>query len=73
MEASSAGGLIEPLSRRELEVLHCIANGLSNGETARQLVIETSTVKRHINSIFAKLGVENRVQALNKAKAFGLL
>jgi LuxR family maltose regulon positive regulatory protein len=65
--------LIEPLSRRELEVLCCMAEGLSNSETARRLVIETSTVKRHINSIFAKLGVNNRVQALNKAKESGLL
>jgi LuxR family maltose regulon positive regulatory protein len=65
--------IIEPLSRRELEVLRCMAAGLSNNETAHQLVIEISTVKRHINNIFAKLGVENRVQALNKAKEFDLL
>jgi len=69
----SSAPLIEPLSRRELEVLHCMAEGLSNKETARRLVIETSTVKRHINTIFAKLGVSNRVQAINKAKEYGVL
>lgn len=63
----------EPLTRREVEVLRCMAAGLSNSETACKLVIETSTVKRHINNIFAKLGVENRVQAINKAKELNLL
>jgi LuxR family maltose regulon positive regulatory protein len=76
-DRETAGGLnaplVEPLSTRELEVLRCMAAGLSNKETAHKLVIETSTVKRHINNIFAKLGVENRVQALNEAKDLGLL
>ena len=45
-----------------------MAAGLTNVETAHRLVIEVGTVKRHINSIFGKLGVNNRVQALNKAK-----
>ena len=66
--SSSNVNLIEPLSRRELQVLGCMADGLSNAETAYRLVIEVGTVKRHINSIFGKLGVNNRVQALNKAK-----
>lgn len=65
--------LIEPLSKRELEVIRCIAAGLSNAETAAKLVIEKATVKRHINSIFAKLGVTNRVQAVNSAKENELL
>ncbi len=65
--------LIESLSRREVEVLRCMAAGLSNLETARQLVIETATVKRHIHSIFAKLGVANRVQAVNTAKTYKII
>ena len=65
--------LIEPLSSRELEVLRCMAAGLTNPETARKLVIETATVKRHVNSIFAKLGVNNRVQAINIAKKYKII
>jgi ATP/maltotriose-dependent transcriptional regulator MalT len=64
---------VEPLSERELEVLRCIAAGLSNGEIAQQLVIAVSTVKRHINHIFGKLGVTTRTQALVRAKELGLL
>jgi len=64
---------VETLSKRELEVLGCMAEGLSNRETARRLVIEISTVKRHINSIFGKLGASSRVQAINKAKENGIL
>jgi len=64
---------VEPLSERELEVLQCIAAGLSNAEIAQQLVIAVSTVKRHINHIFGKLGVTSRTQALVKAKELGLL
>ena len=70
---TTGAGLVEPLSRRELEVLGCMAEGLSNQETARALSIEVSTVKRHVNSIFGKLGAANRVQALNKAKEYRLL
>ena len=65
--------LIEPLSRREVQVLHCMADGLSNAETSHRLVIEVGTVKRHVNSIFGKLGVNNRVQALNKAKEYKII
>jgi LuxR family transcriptional regulator, maltose regulon positive regulatory protein len=65
--------LIEPLSSRELEVLGCLAAGLTNPETAQKLVIETATVKRHVNSIFAKLGVNNRVQAINTAKKYKII
>ncbi|MEW5956918.1 MAG: LuxR C-terminal-related transcriptional regulator, partial [Chloroflexota bacterium] len=63
----------EPLSERELEVLREMAAGLSNAEIAQRLVIAVSTVKRHINHIFAKLGATTRTQALVKAKELGLL
>ncbi|GAA1593077.1 response regulator transcription factor [Actinomadura kijaniata] len=53
-----------PLSRRESEVMHLIARGLSNGEIARSLVISEYTVKNHINRIFAKLGVRTRGAAI---------
>ncbi|HEX9921364.1 MAG TPA: tetratricopeptide repeat protein, partial [Anaerolineae bacterium] len=65
--------LIEPLTERELEVLHLIAEGLTNREIAEQLSVVIGTVKAHNNSIYGKLGVGNRVQALTRARELGLL
>lgn len=65
--------LVEPLSARELEVLRWIDQGLTNQEIARKLTVAQSTVKTHINNIYGKLGVETRVQALNRARDLGLL
>jgi LuxR family maltose regulon positive regulatory protein len=65
--------LVEPLTERELEVLHLIAAGLSNGEIARELVIAVSTVKTHVNHIYGKLDVKSRTQAVAQAQALELL
>ena len=65
--------LVEPLSERELEVLYWIARGDSNQQIADVLVIALDTVKRHVTHIFEKLGVNNRVQAVARARALGLL
>ncbi len=65
--------LVEPLSGRELEVLHLVSRGDSNQEIAGALVIALDTVKRHVTHIFEKLGVNNRVQAVARARALGLL
>ena len=65
--------LVEPLSERELEVLRLIAAGLKNREIAGRLVIEESTVKRHLTNIYGKLGATSRTQALARARALGLL
>jgi predicted ATPase/DNA-binding CsgD family transcriptional regulator len=65
--------LLVPLNEREFEVLHLIAEGLSNQEIAKRLVIALSTVKWHINNLFGKLGVRSRTQAVAEAKALGLL
>jgi len=56
--------LIEPLSRRELEVLALIEGGCSNQEIADKLVISITTVKRHISNIYSKLDVKSRTQAI---------
>jgi len=68
-----AGGLIEPLSERELEVLRYIAEGLTNPEIARRLYLSSNTLKAHAQNIFTKLDVHNRLQAVSKAKALGLI
>jgi ATP/maltotriose-dependent transcriptional regulator MalT len=65
--------LIEPLSEREIEVLRLIAKGCSNAEIGDKLYIAIGTVKRHINNIYGKLGVESRTQAIAKARDLGLL
>ena len=57
--------LAEPLSQRELEVLKLIEAGCSNQEIAARLFISIATVKRHISNIYAKLGVQNRTQAVS--------
>lgn len=63
----------DALSQRELEVLQLIAQGLSNQEIARKLVIAVGTVKRHVNNIFGKLGVTSRIQAVVRARERHLL
>lgn len=63
----------EPLSPRELQVLHMIAAGLTNREIAGQLVISSETVKKHTSTILSKLGVSNRSQAAAKARELHLL
>jgi LuxR family transcriptional regulator, maltose regulon positive regulatory protein len=60
--------LPEPLTARECEVLRLVADGASNGEIAEQLVIAVGTVKRHINNLFSKLGVQSRTQAVRAAR-----
>jgi LuxR family maltose regulon positive regulatory protein len=65
--------LQEPLSERELQVLQLIARGASNQEITQELVIVVDTVKRHVSHIFAKLGVQNRVQAVRRARELGLV
>jgi LuxR family maltose regulon positive regulatory protein len=65
--------MVEPLSKREMEVLRLIAAGLSNSEIAARLVVAPSTIKTHINNLYGKLGVSRRTQALARAQELGLL
>lgn len=61
------------LSKRELEVLGLMAKGLSNQEIAERLFVSLSTVKTHNQSIFAKLDVKRRTQAIEKAKTLRII
>jgi LuxR family maltose regulon positive regulatory protein len=65
--------LIDPLSKREVEVLRLLAQGASNAEIAERLVVATSTAKYHIKNILAKLAAVNRTQAVARAREHGLL
>jgi DNA-binding NarL/FixJ family response regulator len=70
---AASPALSEPLSERELEVLHALAEGLSNREIAARLVITEGTVKNHVSSLLAKLDVRDRTQAVIKAQSLHLL
>ncbi|MBI4671430.1 MAG: hypothetical protein HY741_07155 [Chloroflexi bacterium] len=62
---------VEALTDRELQVLHLVAQGLADKQIANQLVVATGTVKRHLNNIYGKLGVNSRTQALARARQVG--
>jgi len=65
--------MVEPLSPRELEVLQIMALGKTNKEIAQQLVIAPGTVKAHSASIYRKLDVVNRTEAVGRARELGIL
>ncbi|HQF72222.1 MAG TPA: response regulator transcription factor [Promineifilum sp.] len=64
---------LEPLSEREREVLVLLAQGASNRDIADRLVISEGTVKNHVSSILGKLQAENRTQAAELARRYGLM
>jgi predicted ATPase/DNA-binding NarL/FixJ family response regulator len=64
---------IEPLTEREQEVLHLLAQGLTNKEIAARLTVVEGTIKSHNHNIYGKLGVDNRLQAVTRARELHLL
>ena len=61
------------LSKRELEVLQLLSEGLSNAEIAERLFVSLNTVKTHTSKIFEKLEVKRRTQAVEVGKRLGLI
>jgi NarL family two-component system response regulator LiaR len=61
------------MTRRELEILELVAQGLSNREIATKLFVSENTVKTHCSRAFDKLGAKRRTQAVQLGKEFGLL
>ena len=65
--------MIEPLTRREQEVLELLAQRMTAKEIAQKLVLSDQTVKRHRANIYQKLGVHSRREAIAAAVALGIL
>lgn len=64
---------VEPLTRRELDVLTLVARGLPNKSIAADLGISDQTVKFHLAAIYGKLGATNRTDAARRALRLGLI
>ena len=75
LDTFSAGHpvLTDPLSSREDEVLHLIADQLSNQEIADTLFVSVNTVKTHIRRLYSKLSAASRLEAVTRARELGLL
>ncbi|MGE5530124.1 MAG: LuxR C-terminal-related transcriptional regulator [Patescibacteria group bacterium] len=71
--AGTQAELVEALTGREIELLPLLAEGLSNEEISRRLYISLNTTKWHLKSIFGKLAVANRTQAVVQARRLGLI
>ena len=72
-EPAQPSSLIEPLTERELKILNLLNTELTGPEIAQTLYVALSTVRFHTKNIYAKLGVSNRMAAVNQATEFGLL
>ncbi|MCA9961291.1 MAG: response regulator transcription factor [Anaerolineales bacterium] len=70
---ASAQSLVDPLTKREMEILSLIATGLKNKEIAAALFVSVNTVHYHTKNLYSKLGANSRTQAITRAKALNLL
>jgi LuxR family maltose regulon positive regulatory protein len=65
--------LLEPLSKRELEVLRLLSSSLTGPQIADQLSISVGTFRSHTKSIYGKLGVHSRIEAVERARDLELV
>lgn len=72
-DSNSAEALVEPLTRREREILTFLNEGFSAPEIAEQLTVAVSSVKTHIQHLYSKLAVNSKRQAVARARELGLL
>ncbi len=70
---TAVSGLLDPLTERELDILGLMAQGQSNQQIADALFISVGTVKGHVNHIFSKMDVQNRTQAVLRARELGIV
>jgi len=71
--AGPPGHLPEPLSQAEARVLRFLQTSLSAPEIARELYVSVNTVRTHMRHVYDKLGAHRRLEALDRARALGLL
>ena len=64
---------VNVLTQREIEILHCVAEGLRNKEIAEKLFNSDETIKKHIYNMFIKMNVKNRLSLVIKARELGIL
>ena len=72
-EFSGEESLVEPLTAREMEVIQLMAQGLANKQIALSLHISEHTVKFHLSSLYAKLGISSRTEAVKRGIELGLI
>ena len=72
-ESSSEESLVEQLTAREMEVIQLMAQGLANKQIALSLSISEHTVKFHLSSLYAKLGISSRTEAVTRGIELGLI
>jgi len=73
LPSRSTPALVEPLSRREAEVLQLLTTNLTSVEMARELVLSVNTVRSHIKNIYVKLDAHSRHEAIARATELNLL
>jgi|GEM_PF-2937858 len=73
VETLSEKSLIEPLSKREIDILKIVAQGMSNKQISSELFISTETVKSHLKSIYSKMGVSRRTQAVSLGQELNII
>jgi LuxR family maltose regulon positive regulatory protein len=71
--ADPAQPLAEPISQAEARVLRLLQTSLSAPEIARELYVSVNTVRTHMRHLYDKLGAHRRLEAINRARALGLL